>query len=361
MQVAFVDAGGLQVFLFDIMSLGEHVGALADFLQNHTFAKFMYNAQLAATVFAHKFGINLAGLFDVGVAIATLEYGAKTSSLFEYFEWAGMPMSGAKQEATRMERNPELWAHRPLAKGTIDYAVKNICTLHASYQILSTRLTNFVGPNSINQVMEQSVQMVQVHAAGGFSCRKAGLWIGEQNPQQERDDHELDDWLAKRFGKSAPARKASPERPVPVVDLPVDAVRAEDSPRTASWRAAVAALAAPPRPPLGSRQRSSSPSLESWLARRSQARADGSPEPKSRRATSAPARKPAAAEKNDMYGPFDGAQFRELIGDKDQRDWAEIWEDEQAGEAQDEEELFDELNAVDRRRLEQAENATRPA
>jgi hypothetical protein len=99
--------------------------------------------------------------------------------------------------------------------------------------------------------------------------------------------------------------------------------------------------------------RSSSPTLESWLARRTQAKT-GEADPKSRRANSVPSRRPAAAEEDKAWdGLFDGAQFRELVRpDDDRRAWAEILEDEQAKEAEDEEEIFADLNDMEKRRLE---------
>lgn len=291
MQVAFWDGGGLQCFLFDIMQLGEHVGALSQFLQNADTPKFIFNAQLASQVLAHKFGITVAGVIDVGTAYQMLNNGQPLANLMDYLEWCGVALPGARAEWQKMDRNPELWAHRPSARPTLNYAVQGICSLHASYPLLSSRLVSFFGPTSLEMVENLSNQLVRVHATAGWSCRNAGLWIGEQGVPKEDGDAELDDWLSKRFSKgegAAGRRTASPEK-LGLPDLPVTAVRAEDSPRTASWRAAVAQLAAPS---TATRQRSASPTLETWIARRNAARTS-SREPddqrRARRAASMPA------------------------------------------------------------------------
>lgn len=373
MQVAFYDRQSLQVYLFDIMQLGEHVGALTNFLQSATTPKFIYNAQLAATVLAHKFGVTLMGCIDVGIAYSMVESGRTLLDLDDYFEWCGVVIPGARQEAIKLKNNPETWAHRPMGKSTVNFAVQNIATLHASYQQLSTRLFSFCGPQSIDMALLHTNQMVQVSATAGWACRKTGLWVGEQNPGKEHTDPGMDDWLEKRFGKKSAAppvrREASPLRKDVKLDLPAlpeTAVRAEDSPRTASWRVAVAALAAPSQP---SRQRSSSPTLESWLARRSQA-LDAEVEPQSKRASSLPStvRKlpttsllpedpPDEKDSKRWDGPFDiGMPFFQQ-SDENRRAWVDMTEDEQTKEAEDQEELFAELNNVQNARLAQAEKA----
>merc|ERR1719502_1638128 len=98
MQVAFWDANCLQCFLFDIMQLGEHVGQLSDFLQNQHAPKFTYNASLAATVLAHKFGITLAGVLDVQSAIRMLNSQSTVASLLDYFEWCNIASPGQRGE-----------------------------------------------------------------------------------------------------------------------------------------------------------------------------------------------------------------------------------------------------------------------
>jgi len=211
-------------------------------------------------------------------------------------------------------------------------------------------------------------QLVTVQTSAGWACRNAGLWIGEQGPSPQ-EDPDMDDWLAKRFGKNKqqPARRVSPERAIRLqkAELPVTAVRAEDSPRTASWRAAVAEVDGALRPPP-SRMRSGSPTLESWLARRTKAKGGAEPEPKSKRASSVPAprteaseekRVAAAADPNRSWdGPFGGTSrnFRDILVQQDgDRRWAEILEDEQA---KDEDDLFKQLQD-EQDRLRQAQSA----
>jgi len=372
LQVAFWDGGGLQCFLFDIMQLGEHVGALSPFLQHDQAPKLLYNAQLAATVLAHKFGITLAGIIDVGVAFGLLQKGGSLNSVMDYFEWCDVAVPGQRAQWSEIDANHEVWAHRPLDRNTLSCAVQGICTLHATYPLLSARLCASYGQNALEMLASMSHQLVQVHATAGWSCRHAGLWIGEQGASKEDvDDPGLDDWLAKRFGNdknkkggaAVANRPKSPEhriRALKLTELPVTAVRATDSPRTASWRAAVAELAAPPG---GSRQRSGSPNLESWLARRTQAK-NGKDDPKSKRSASVPARGEGGPEekKNERWdaSPFGiglpmGRDFVRPADDR--RNWAEILEDEQAKEAEDEEDIFEQLQQQERERLAQAANA----
>lgn len=374
LQVAFWDGGGLQCFLFDIMQLGEHVGALSPFLQNTYTPKFIHNAQLAATVLAHKFGITLSGVIDVGTAFQMLHEGQPLTSLMDYFEWCNVAVPGQRQEWGRMDKTPELWAHRPLARPTLSYAVQGICTLHATYPLLSSRLCSGFGPSAIEMLANMSHQLVQVHATGGWACRKQGLWIGEQSAQKNPDDADLDDWLTKRFGKKAAGaqnRRSSPEKSIratKATELPVTAVRASDSPRTASWRAAVAEIEAPEV--VQSRQRSGSPTLESWLARRTQVKSSD-PEQKSKRASSVPAPRSAAQNQKaaeDASHPRWAAQSPFGIGmpngmrdwsvdPNDRRPWAEIIDADDREVKEDEEDIFGQLQEQERQRLAQAENA----
>lgn len=363
MQLAFWDGGGLQCFLFDIMSLGEEVGALMAFLQNPHAPKFVFNAQLATTVLAHKFGITLSGVLDVGTAYQMLENGRTLKGLVDYFEWSNVAMPGQRTEWAKMEKDAELWAHRPLARPTVQTAVTGICALHATYPALSSRLGNFYGPPAMEMLAGYSHRLVSVAASAGWSCRNAGLWIGEQGAKVDDQDAELDDWLTKRFGaKKGPAaanRRLSPENQIRAqkAELPVTAIRENDSPRTASWRAAVAEITIPIRE---SRQRSGSPTLENWLARRTQAKA-GKDEHKSRRASSVPAPRSSAQQDKDKLaenaadsGPFGiGLPFmRDFIRPSDdKRAWAEILEDEQAKEAEEEDDIFADLQAQEKMRL----------
>jgi len=229
LQVAFWDGGGLQCFLFDIMQLGEHVNALSTFLQSIQAPKFMYNASLAATVLAHKFGISLAGVIDVQSAFKMLENQSTISCLIDYFDWCNISKPGQREEWSKMDKNPELWAHRPLARPTLSYAVQGICSLHSTYPFLSSKLCGMYGPSALEMLANVTQQLVTVQTSAGWACRNAGLWIGEQGPSQQ-DDPDMDDWLAKRFGKSKTqtARSKSPERAIRALkaELPVSAVRA---------------------------------------------------------------------------------------------------------------------------------------
>jgi len=291
------------------------------------------------------------------------------NSLIDYFEWSNIAVPGQRAEAVKMEKTPEVWAHRPLAKTTLDFSVQSICTLHATYPLLSSRLCACYGPSAIEMLANHSHQVVTVHATGGWSCRNAGLWIGEQSGGEVRDDPGLDDWLSRRFGKgpSAAARRQSPETAIRAqkAELPVTAVRPDDSPRTASWRAAVAELALPPAGGGGAaRQRSSSPTLESWIARRNQAKT-GVPEQKSKRSSSVPAPRTAAQEEKEANepkkaqrweGPFSfGSESFGLRPQSDRKAWAEIRDDD--GDKEEEEDIFEQLQQQERLRLAQAESA----
>lgn len=216
------------------------------------------------------------------------------------------------------------------------------------------------GPSALEMLANVTQQLVTVQTSAGWACRNAGLWIGEQGPSQQ-DDPDMDDWLAKRFGKSKPqpARRVSPERAIRSLkaELPVTAVRAEDSPRTASWRAAVAEIDGALRPPP-SRMRSSSPTLENWLARRTHAKGTAEPEAKSKRASSVPAPRTEASEQKREAAaagasPWDTRNFREILVQQDgDRRWAEILEDDQA---KDEDDLFKQLqDEQDRLRQDQS-------
>lgn len=361
LQVAFWDGGGLQCFLFDIMQLGEHVGALTPFLSNENAPKLVYNAQLAATVLAHKFGITLAGIIDVGTAFEMLRNGVLLTSLMDYFEWCNVAVPGQRQQFSDFDKQPELWAHRPLARLTLSYAVQGICTLHATYPLLSSRLCTNYGPGALEMLSQMSHQLVTVHATAGWSCRNAGLWIGEQGiAKEDQDDPQLDDWLAKRFGKKGEGgprnRSASPEKNIRAhhaqkAELPVTAIRATDSPRTASWRAAVAELAGPSAG-QASRQRSSSPTLEGWLARRTQVKS-GKEDPKSRRSASVPAPRANNPTEEASHTPFDFALGLPPFGRSvDRRAWAEVEQ-----ETEDNDDIFEQLREQENLRLAQAENA----
>lgn len=348
-QVAFRDGSGLQCILFDIMQLGAHIQALIPFLQNPDANKIVYDAQMHATVLAHKFGITLAGVIDVHCAFQVLN-GYPTASLPDFLEWCGVAHAFAKAEASKMEKSPQLWAHRPLPGNMLTYAVQGICMLHAIVPGFWPKLYAF-GPGTHEMVKSVSQQQVQMAAAAGWSCRQAGLWIGEHEvppggsppgaagPGREqaapRPDPELDDWLARRFGggEAAPSRGGTQREPsqepaTPLAALSGGAVRAEDSPRTASWRAAVAQQSQ-----SKDRPRSSSPSLTNWLAKRSEVKADAptqkprkSPPP---RDTDDKTRKPDK-EAHKFEGPFDIGLQQFISLNEDRKAWAEILDEEGA-------------------------------
>merc|ERR1712048_104044 len=171
--------------------------------------------------------------------------------------------------------------------------------------------------------------------------------------QGERTDPELNEWLAKRHGlatapraKSAARRASSQER-----FLPPDAVRAGDSPRTASWRAAVAQTSG--RALSKERQRSSSPSLEHWLAKRSEVK-KGAERHTARRASSMPPAR--GSEANKAAESFQVEDIAPIPWDpernEDRKAWAEVQDEDQA----EEDGLFQEME--DRRRQMQAEQSS---
>lgn len=353
-QVAFRDGGGLQCILFDVMQLGAHIQALIPFLQNPHAEKIVYDAQMHATVLAHKFGITLGGVIDVHYAFQVLN-GQPTNSLADFLEWCGVASTFAKNEIMRMERIPQMWAQRPIPSNMLSFAVQVICMLQSIVPLFWPKLYAF-GPGTVETVKTVSQQQVRMAAAAGWSCRQAGLWIGEhevapggtagaQGPGREaekRMDPELDDWLARRFGGGGAAspgrgggahREPSQEPATPMLTLPGVAVRAEDSPRTASWRAAMST-----QTHGKDRPRSDSPSLESWLARRSEVKASGD-EPVRRRSVS-PKPRGADDERRESdqearhLAPFDiGLAMQEFVStNEDRKAWAEIIDDEQAKE-----------------------------
>lgn len=351
-QIAFRDQTGLQCFLFDIVQLGEHMRALQPFLENPQISKLINNAQTHATVFAHKFGITLKGVVDVQFAYEALN-GKAHCNIVEILEWCGVSGPNAREEAARMDRQPESWINRPLSMSTLRFAVHSICNLLAAGPVLYSRLDAFLGQNAAGMVTQASQHRVQMAAAAGWACRQQGIWVQQADDmadgQEDQADQELDDWLARRFntnpaGKApgpaaaaappataaaaaaavapgtAAQRSASQGRAPPVLPL---AVKPGDSPRTASWRAAVARMA-PPRSDSPGRQRSSSPSLQTWLDRRSEAKADG--QPPVRRASSMPAKK----REEGWDEPPLGVEMQDFVNlEQDRRAWAEMLEDEE--------------------------------
>ena len=131
-----------------------------------------------------------------------------------------------------------------------------------------------------------------------------GLTRGHEHHLQDyQKESDLDDWLAKRFGRqeaAAPPSAAVRARSADKPKLPETAFREGDSPRTAAWRAAVAELNPPRIQP--SRQRSASPTLNNWLSRRDERRANARPGA-SHRASSLPSRERERADDEEDYLP----------------------------------------------------------
>eukprot|EP00438_Fugacium_kawagutii_P004891 Skav229204 [mRNA] locus=scaffold2439:46560:63104:+ [translate_table: standard] len=283
LTVAFMD-GNLQVFIFDVMQLGEQMNILAPFFTNPNAAKISSDASTHATVLAHKFGINLTGVIDAQWAYETVQKRTMVKPL-EILEWCGMAPIEYKNEAERLATNPEVWGQRPLSQPVISHAVQGICLQHAAASVMWSHLDRAFGPTAFNKVAMNSQRRAEMAAAA------AKLWLCYLHLPTEDYEKEanLDDWLAKRFGRqeqappSAAVRARSADKP----PLPETAFREGDSPRTAAWRAAVAELNPPRIQP--SRQRSASPTLENWLNRREERRASARPGA-SHRASSLPSR-----------------------------------------------------------------------
>merc|ERR1719323_2153426 len=121
LQVAVRDGTGLHCFLIDVMQLTDQFHNLRPFLTNPHTLKLIHDADLHATVLAHKFGVTLAGVIDTHCACEMLS-GSGFKGICEFVEWCGMSMASAKQGAMILERSPEMWAHRPLDNIAQKYA-----------------------------------------------------------------------------------------------------------------------------------------------------------------------------------------------------------------------------------------------
>jgi len=363
LTVAFSDASGLQVFMFDVLQLGENLWSLTPFFTNPHASKITADATTHATVLAHKFGINLAGVIDAQWAYEELN-SKRLMHSHEVLDWCGLAPPFFQDEAVKLTRTPELWGQRPMPRNVLSHAAQSISLLHSSSAIIWRRLAYKFGPQVFNMVANASRHRAEMAAAAGWACRNAGLYTAEQDykkggppgpvvQQQQQDDGELDDWLAKRFGQRGDEKKvppvslraASAERPVADTTI-----RQSDSPRTAAWRATMAQMNPGSQP---SRQRSASPTLESWLSRRG---SQTKPERASRRASSLPGRNQTREEKEREE--FISGPLRPLVFDQiDHKRWTEIVEEEQAkvGEEDGDDDLFEDLKQEERRRLNQAE------
>lgn len=322
LTVAFMDAN-LQVFIFDVVQLGEQMHILAPFFTNPNAAKISADASTHATVLAHKFGINLTGVIDAQWAYETVEKRTMVSPV-EILEWCGMAPMDYKNEAKRLEGNPEIWGQRPLSQPVCSHATQGICLLYnAAAGVMWEHLGRAFGPAAFNKVKVASQNRAEMAAAAGWACRNIGLYTAEQDYEKESD---LDDWLAKRFGRQDPApapsaatRARSAEKP----KLPETAFREGDSPRTAAWRAAVAELNPPRMQP--SRQRSASPTLENWLNRRDERKANARPGA-SHRASSLPSRERERAADEEDYLPRSLQPLN--IDNFDRKRWADTVEED---------------------------------
>jgi len=348
--VAFSDANGLQVFMFDVLQLGEQLYTLVPFFTNANASKITADATTHATLFAHKFGINLNGVIDAQWAYETLEKKSMVNAT-SFLDWCGLAPPQFKEEAARMEQNPEMWGQRPLPNPALMHATDGICLLHSASAVMWTRLAKSFGNTVFNMVANASRQRVEMAAAAGWACRNAGLWTAEQDYANEEGNKEaeLDDWLARRFGKA-------PEKPQPAASLrarsadkpalPESAFRRGDSPRTAAWRAVMAQMNPPRITP--SRQRSASPTLENWLSRRGSARERRAPGA-SHRASSLPSRDRERDKDEETFEEYRPRPLQPLNFDNiNRKPWAEIVEE-------GDEEVFEDLNKAEHKRLNQAE------
>ncbi len=179
LTVAVMDAN-LQVFIFDVVQLGEQMHILAPFFTNPDVAKISADASTHATVLAHKFGINLTGVIDAQWAYETVEKRTMVSPV-EILEWCGMAPMDYKNEAKRLERNPEIWGQRPLSQPVCSHATQGICLLYsAAGGVMWERLGRAFGPAAFNKVKVASQNRAEMAAAAGWACRNIGLYTAEQ-------------------------------------------------------------------------------------------------------------------------------------------------------------------------------------
>lgn len=366
LQVAFTDPTGLQVFLFDVMQLGEKLYSLMPFFNNQHASKITADAQTHAQVLAHKFGIDLLGVIDAQWAYETLNGRGMTSQM-DVLDWCGVAPPYWKEEGLKLEQTPEVWGYRPLGKHVVAHAAQSVAMLHQASAVIWRRLAYAYGPTVFNMVSNTSRQRAEMAAAAGWACRNAGLWTAEQDyPKDDEADREkeLDGWLARRFGRGgeppAPAsvRAASAARASSVDrgPLPDRAVRQGDSPRTAAWRHVMAKM----DPSDPTRQRSMSPSLETWLDRRGTVKAPK--DSAARRASSVPNGKNdrgrGRSDEELSSTPLQPLGFDNL----EHKRWTDIQDEERAKEEDPEDdglEIFEDLKQMDRQRLKQAEMSSK--
>lgn len=347
LQLAFRDETGVQCFLFDYIQLGETVSQLTPFLTNK-YSKIVHDTQTYAGMFAHHYGIKLQGVIDAQWGYETIT-GHPLYCQNDLLEWCGVAPPGWTDECAKMEKNDMWWLDRPLAQPAVRFAVQGVCSLYHTSPVLWQKLSANFGSTALQKIMSASSQRVEMAYSAGWACRQAGLWVGEHGfphgtiGQPEPDDPEMDTWLAQRFGERhrpaerAAKRAASVRAHSQEQHLPADAVRECDSPRTASWRAAVASInpeaLGPARQPLG-RTRSRSPELDDWLSQRTKAKLGGEAVTP-RRHRSVPPPKPSGSPQPTTKGASDDTEVGRpmrpfILEERDDRAWAEILADEQA-------------------------------
>ena len=186
LTIAFTDRD-LEVFIFDVLQLGEQIVSLTPFFTNPNASKITTDATTHATVLAHKFGVNLTGVIDAQWAYETLEKRSMVSPI-EIFEWCGLGTVDFKKEARRIEESPEIWAQRPLPQPILSHAATSICLLHSAASVMWQRLAKAFGQTVFNMVANASKQKAETGAAAGWACRNWGLWTPEPNKENELED-----------------------------------------------------------------------------------------------------------------------------------------------------------------------------
>lgn len=348
--VAFNDTQYLNVYVFDVLQLGERFAALTNFLQCGV-SKLVFDVKVVAKICAQQHGIALANVFHAESAFHMLN-NRNPKHLVELLEFCHGANPRLSATAKMIDRAPELWTHRPLAKDTVAFAIESLVSLLESGHVLMDKLMAKYKGSANEMVLQASTAMVQQAVDRGFALRNAGI------TGSERHDPELNSWLARRFNHTA--------EPYAPGDMGFggNVVREGDSPRTASWRATVAMVSGV-RERSVARQRSESPSLDNWIKQRNNVKEDGpgtdvrqpgkthrasSLPPESRGVSSSfiseakPAGQPAGQSPNVR-------PTVEPVWDHDggQKNWAEYLEEEQAqGKPDaDEQELFQALRKED--------------
>ena len=151
LTIAFSDVN-LQVFIFDVLQLGEELYSLTTFFTNPNASKVTADASTHATVLAQKFGINLSGVIDAQWAYETIEKKPMVRPL-EVLEWCGLAPPEFRQETLRLEGHPEIWADRPLPQPLLSYAAQGIALLHSASSVMWKRLAHVFGQAVLEKVL----------------------------------------------------------------------------------------------------------------------------------------------------------------------------------------------------------------